>query len=113
MRKPIPTALFLCSMLTACWFANANTISNDTLKQTCSLFSEAMLLTTNNTTKIQYVNDNLATRVTSTALLDAYSTIFQIDPEDRYELFIKSVAPEGSIWTCPALNQYFKIFVVP
>lgn len=75
----------------------------------CDLFQDVMKLELKPAARLNYINENFDTRVGSKDIREAYDLIFQINSNQRYQVFKQSVErTTNQTWTCLALKKFFK-----
>lgn len=75
----------------------------------CSLFQDVMKLNLKPQARLAYINKHFDSRVNSKDVKEAYELIFQVNANQRYQVFKQSVeSSSGQKWTCPALDEFFK-----
>jgi hypothetical protein len=75
----------------------------------CQLVNEAMSLESTPKARQSYINKNIAYKVISDDVKDAFQLILQVNPENRYSVFKNAVESSlGEHWECSALDLYFK-----
>ncbi|MCI0506740.1 MAG: hypothetical protein L0Z73_11605 [Gammaproteobacteria bacterium] len=77
---------------------------------TCVIFTEAKNTTFKNHEALSaYIEENITARVQSKAVKDTYYVIFNLPPEERYDVFKKSAEHElKREWDCPAAKALLR-----
>ena len=74
----------------------------------CDLIQDVMKLDIKPQARLNYINKHFNSRVGAKDVKEAYDLIFQISPNQRYQVFKQSVeSATNQTWTCPALNDFF------
>lgn len=75
----------------------------------CDLIQDAMKLDLEPQARLNYINKHFDSRVKSKEAKEAFDMIFQIDNNQRYQVFKQSVeSVTNQTWTCSALKDFFK-----
>jgi len=75
----------------------------------CDLFQDVMRLNLKPQARLNYINKNFDARVGSKDVKEAYDLIFQVNSNQRYQVFKKSVeSATNQSWSCFALKEFFK-----
>lgn len=77
----------------------------------CDLVTEAMTAATNPQDRYEYIVNHFEERVGDEDIKDAFDVVYQLNPENRYDVFKQAVEKEiGSQWSCVGLKQYLEQF---
>lgn len=75
----------------------------------CDLFQDVMKLNLKPQARLNYINEHFDASVSSKDVKEAYDLIFQVDSNQRYQVFKKSVeSATNQSWSCFALKEFFK-----
>lgn len=75
----------------------------------CDLFQDVMKLDLKSKARLNYINKHFDSRLGSKDVKEAYELIFQVNSNQRYQVFKQSVeSTSGETWACPALKDFFK-----
>lgn len=75
----------------------------------CALIQDAMELGLEPQARLTYINNQFDSRVGSKDVKESYDLVFQVSPNQRYQVFKQAVESSlGPTWECPALNEFFK-----
>ena len=75
----------------------------------CDLIQDVMKLDLKPKARLNYINKHFDSRVGSKDVKEAYDLVFQVNVNQRYQVFKQAVeSTTGQSWTCPALKDFFK-----
>ena len=111
MKIPLVLSIVTATLFTQAAYADdvQRTTSFDDF---CALITQSMKLDLDAQQRHEYILEHLDRVVDNKDIKDAYSVIFQIDPQRRYLVF-KNVAESelGVSWSCIGLKNYFDQFL--
>ena len=100
---------FLLSFLLSITFNAFSASDIKNYNAMCDLFQDAMKLDLKPQARLNYINKHFDSKVDAKDVQEAYDLIFQVSPNQRYQVFKQSVeSSTAQTWTCPALKDFFK-----
>jgi len=82
---------------------------NQAFDDTCDLIQDVMKLDLKPKARFNYISKHFDSRVGSKDVKEAYDLVFQVNVDQRYQVFKQAVeSTSGQTWTCPALKDFFK-----
>jgi len=72
----------------------------------CQIFTEAKNTSFDDEKRGAYIEENIISRTSSKEVRDAYYSIFQLSPNERYAIFKESAEhATKKTWDCPAVKE--------
>ncbi len=103
--KKILLLIFLTSLVIN--MSSASEIEN--YNAMCDLIQDVMKFDLKSQARVNYINKHFDARVGSKDVKEAYDLIFQVNSNQRYQVFKQSIeSATNKTWSCSALKDFFK-----